>query len=113
MDARTLRILTIAATLGIVSAPALAKPLTDVGHRDTRRVKILECFDANGDGMIDEQERAAARESRHAKILKHFDANGDGVLDTLEKKTARKVRRHRNRGHRQDRQPRAVPGSEA
>ena len=82
-------------------------------RRGERRRRILERFDTNNDGYLDEQERAAARESRHAKILKHFDANGDGVLDTLEKKTARKVRRHRNRGHRQDRQPRAVPGSEA
>jgi len=176
MDSRTLSILTIAATLGFVSTPGLAEPIDDEGQRSSRRARIIERFDAdgdgkldeqeraaahearrakvlerfdtngngmiddaerkaigkarkqrrlkrhqrllerfdtNGDGQLDEQERAAARELRRAKMIERFDANGDGVLDRNEKKTARKAHRHRNRGHRQDRQPRAVPGTEA
>ncbi len=102
MNARTLCILTTAATLGVVSAPALAKPGTDKCHRNTPRVKILERFDANGDGKLNEQERTAARESRRAKILEHFDTNGDGLIDDSEKEAIKKTRKER-RGKRRQR----------
>ncbi len=53
---------------------------------------MLEKFDANKDGQLDEQEKAAmkaAREARHAemkqKMLEKFDANKDGQLDEQEK----------------------------
>ena len=114
MNSRTLCILTIAATLGFVSAPGLAKPVDGEGQRSSRRVKILERFDADGDGKLNQQERTAARESRRAKILEHFDTDGNGVLDDDEKKTAREARRHhRKRKNHQDRQPRANSRSEA
>ncbi len=53
---------------------------------------LLEKFDANKDGQLDEQEKAAMKadfEARHAemkqKMLEKFDANKDGQLDEQEK----------------------------
>lgn len=54
--------------------------------------KLLEKFDANKDGQLDEQEKEAmkaAHEARRAefekKLLEKFDANKDGQLDGQEK----------------------------
>ncbi|MHC4819181.1 MAG: dockerin type I domain-containing protein, partial [Planctomycetota bacterium] len=68
--------------------------------RERRHAKILEKFDANGDGELDETDRAAAREAfggrrghrggKRAKILEKFDANGDGKLDEAERAELRK-----------------------
>ncbi len=102
MDSRTLSMLTIAATLGFVSTPGLAKPVDGEGQRSSRRVKILERFDADGDGKLNQQERTAARESRRAKVLEHFDTNGDGVIDASEKEAIKKARKQR-RGKRRER----------
>ncbi|MHC5003567.1 MAG: periplasmic heavy metal sensor [Planctomycetota bacterium] len=58
---------------------------------------MLRRFDANEDGHLDEQERAAAREhfeerkrQRHAEMLERFDADGDGQLDESELEEARR-----------------------
>jgi Ca2+-binding EF-hand superfamily protein len=53
---------------------------------------LLIRFDANGDGQLDEAEKAAAKaafEARRAEMIERFDANGDGVLDEAERETAR------------------------
>ncbi len=92
MDSRTLSMLTIAATLGFVSTPGLAKPVDGEGQR-SRPGKILERFDADGDGKLNKQERTTARESHHAKILEHFDTNGNGVIDDSEKEAIKKARK--------------------
>ena len=62
------------------------------------REKLLEKFDANGDGKLDETERAAAREAVKAKreahkqkIFEKFDANGDGKLDEQERAAAKEA----------------------
>ncbi len=62
------------------------------GPRGDMHKHMLEKFDANKDGQLDEQEKAAmkaAREARHAemkqKMLEKFDANKDGQLDEQEK----------------------------
>jgi len=54
---------------------------------------VLEKFDADKDGHLDEDERKAAREAMQARReearkqrLAEFDANGDGKLDEAEKK---------------------------
>ena len=41
-------------------------------------------FDKNGDGKLDEQERATAK-AQHEKMMKKFDTNGDGKLDAAER----------------------------
>jgi Ca2+-binding EF-hand superfamily protein len=64
-----------------------------------RQAAILKRFDKNGDGKLDENEKAAARaagEKRraagkgklHERILQRFDKNGDGVLDDAERTAA-------------------------
>lgn len=54
---------------------------------------VLEQFDADKDGKLDEDERKAAREAMQAKreearkkMLEEFDANDDGKLDENERK---------------------------
>ena len=68
---------------------------------DEQKQRILERFDANGDGKLDGKERHAARKAR---ILKKFDANGDGTLDANEKDAAREAHREfkQKNGNNQD-----------
>ncbi len=73
------------------------------GHRchGMLREKLLERFDTDGDGKLDETERAAAREARqefHKKVLEKFDTDGDGKLDEAEREAAREARRERCEG---------------
>jgi hypothetical protein len=56
---------------------------------------VLEKFDADKDGKLDEEERKAARaemqakrEEARKKMLEEFDANDDGKLDEAERKAA-------------------------
>ena len=59
---------------------------------DRMRGRIMERFDANQDGEIDEQERAAAQEQMRARfaemrdrfLVRRFDADGDGQLGEAE-----------------------------
>src|SRR5688500_12070799 len=64
--------------------------------------KLLEKFDANGDGQLDEAEKTKAREARAKRfseerkggkgreaMMKKFDTNGDGTLDETEKSAAK------------------------
>jgi hypothetical protein len=53
---------------------------------------LLEEFDADGDGELSDEERAAAHEARHAAILAEFDADGDGELSDEERAAARAAR---------------------
>lgn len=55
--------------------------------------KVVEKFDTNGDGQIDEAERQAIRETVKARILEKFDANGDGQLDKAERQALREAGR--------------------
>ena len=71
---------------------------------------ILAKFDANKDGQLDDQEKAAMKEAFEArkaefekKILEKFDANKDGQLDDQEKAAMKaefaERRGPRHRGH--------------
>ena len=67
-----------------------------------RQKQMLKRFDKNGDGKIDESERAEAekareqfqqnQEKRRAEMLKRFDKDGDGVLNAEEQAAAQKFR---------------------
>ena len=61
--------------------------------REVRRAELLKKFDKNGDGQLDETEKAAAREDakkrREEERLKKYDKNGDGKLDDTEKEAMR------------------------
>lgn len=62
------------------------------------RAQLKQKIDANHDGKIDPQERAAAVENfkanhprLYAALLKKFDTNGDGQLDEQERAAAREA----------------------
>ena len=59
--------------------------------------EILEKFDKNGDGKLDEDERKAAMAARKAEFIKKYDKDGDGELSEEERKEAMKGRRGRGR----------------
>jgi len=48
------------------------------------REEIIKKYDKNGDGKLDQEERAAFMKDRQAESLKKYDKNGDGKLDETE-----------------------------
>ena len=104
-----MRHLTIA--LGLIAcatAPALAgdqQPQRDGKHRQ----ELLDKFDTNHDGKLDDGEKAAARaafaariKEKHPELFAKIDTNGDGVLSADEMKAAREklkeLRQHKGQG---------------
>jgi hypothetical protein len=85
----------------LLASTARADPSERRGRRGIPpqlREKLLEKFDANGDGKLDETEREAAkaamqakRAERKAEILERFDADGDGQLNEQEKAAAKEA----------------------
>ena len=66
----------------LVAAGALAVWALPAGAAaDDHRARMLEEFDADGDGQLSEEERSAARDAFRHRALERFDANGDGVID--------------------------------
>ena len=88
------------------------------GRPGSDRRELLKRFDKNGDGRLDEEERAAARrqrgkkgKGRFAEVLKRFDKDGDGKLNDEERAQARRAREQGNpqrggAGRRRPEQPR-------
>ena len=65
------------------------------GDRKGPPPHIIEKFDTDGDGKLNEQERAAAKaemEKRRAEAIKEFDKDGDGKLNEQERLAAFKAR---------------------
>jgi Ca2+-binding EF-hand superfamily protein len=106
---------TIAALVAVSAAAglALAQPNGDEkgfggrhGRRGPDQAQLLEKFDANKNGVLDPEEKEAAksewqahRKEREAKMLERFDANRNGVLDPEEKEAARTELRGGRGGH--------------
>ena len=112
--------------------PAVAenKPAAKAGasNKAKRAAEMLQRYDKNGDGRIDDDERIDAREAMRsaqnerriaggspqlrARILEQFDTNKDGRLDEEERAEAQKAARERGLGGKADEmQPRAgMPG---
>ncbi len=70
-------------------APKCHRPC---GHKGDMHKRMLEKFDANKDGQLDDQEKAAMKaefDARHAerkaKFMEKFATNKDGQLDEQEK----------------------------
>ena len=74
-----------------------------VGHSRRGRARwqqMLQKFDTDGDGQLNDEERAAAeehikahrqdRESHRREMYERFDANGDGQLDDAERAAMRR-----------------------
>lgn len=84
-------------TVAVFPLCAEDKPADGERH-EKMRAKMLEKFDTNKDGKLDEMEKAAAKEAgghrldkfieKHPEFLKKHDANGDGKLDETERKAA-------------------------
>ena len=82
--------------MGALAALALTVAggaVTAFAHEGGGRARILERFDTNKDGKLDDAEKAAMkdqfrqmREKRHAAMLAKFDTNKDGKLDDGERK---------------------------
>lgn len=96
---KTKLLIIIAATFGLLGAAnaQAAKP-----DRPERKLppEILEKFDKDGDGKLNEEERAAAKaareemmEARKKEMLEKFDKDGDGKLNEEERAAAQEARK--------------------
>ena len=72
------------------------KPAAPAAKPAPAQNKVLEKYDKNKDGKLDDAERAelqkdreVARKERQAEMLKKYDKNGDGKLDDAERTAAR------------------------
>jgi EF hand domain-containing protein len=104
---------TVILTGALAMNAGAAVPWNGRDGEPSRRPRILERLDANGDGRLDQREREAAREAKrdrqglqrrgepgargmHAHrgaLLKRLDLNGDGHLDRQERRAARQAMR--------------------
>jgi tellurite resistance protein len=104
---RTLTALIIASLLG-VGAVAATQASDDQGagpgirrflrNHPMLRQRLIEKFDANNDGRLDQQERQNAKaaikerlQDRRARIIQRFDTNHDGTLSPDERAAARET----------------------
>jgi Ca2+-binding EF-hand superfamily protein len=60
-----------------------------------RRGNLLEKYDKNKNGKLDQDERETLRKDRAAERTKQFDKNGDGKIDEKEREAARSEFRKR------------------
>ena len=70
-------------------------------HRSQWREKLMEKYDANGDGELDDEERQAIKKAwaekwkngkgRWSEIRKQYDKDGDGNLDDEERSAMKKA----------------------
>jgi hypothetical protein len=81
-----------------IAAPLVAGATTyAVAHgNDADRAALIQKFDTNGDGVLDDSERAAMkaafeakRAQRHQEALAKYDTNKNGVLDPAERQVMR------------------------
>jgi hypothetical protein len=90
--------LVIALTLSVAGLVAFAADAEKKEKKaDKARAKVLEKYDKNANGKLDDDERAAMRKERRAEgvagALKKFDKNGDGELDDSEREAAKSDRK--------------------
>ena len=86
-------------TLFIILGLALSRVLAQAADGEAKpaappsREEIIKKYDKNGDGKLDQEERAAFMKDRQAESLKKYDKNGDGKLDEAERKGMAEERR--------------------
>jgi Ca2+-binding EF-hand superfamily protein len=79
--------------LCLSAAPDGKKKSAGEGKGFSSREEMMKKFDKDGDGKLNEEERAAVREEmkgRKDELLKKFDADGDGKLSDAEREKIRK-----------------------
>jgi Ca2+-binding EF-hand superfamily protein len=84
-------------------APQVGAPIGFAGNEIP--VAILEKFDKDGDGKLNDEELAAAKKAQSGKrervkqsdVIKEFDKDGDGKLNAEEKAEARKAAKERKK----------------
>ena len=62
--------------------------------KGSKHSEFLKKFDKNGDGKLDDSEKAVmkqAKQARHAEMLAKYDTNKDGKLDESEKEAMKKA----------------------
>ena len=91
---KTKPLIIIAAAFGIVGSAYAEEAKPDREHRKLPR-EIVEKFDTDGDGKLNEEERKAARAARKQMMLEKFDKDGDGTLNDDEKAAMREAMKDR------------------
>ena len=95
---RSLLVTATAIVLGLGTWVQADSPDRHKGKRPDReqmRQRMLEKYDADKDGKLDEAEKKAAHKAWKKKALEKYDANKDGKLDEEEKKVMREAREAR------------------
>lgn len=109
MKTSSVSLVILTATLFAVPAraqqemPAADTPDKLAGPMKKNYQELIKRHDKNGDGRLDEEEKAAAHAAmrkeggggqgdRRKQLLKRFDKNGDGRLDDTERAAAEKFR---------------------
>jgi len=94
---KTNTMIVIAAAFGLAGAAHAEEPRKDRPHRDIPP-EVIEKFDKDGDGKLNEEERQAARaagkermEAKRKEMIAKFDKDGDGELSDDEKAEMRKA----------------------
>jgi Ca2+-binding EF-hand superfamily protein len=84
---------TLIIVLMLAGIPLLQGQTTGKTFSDGTLPEALRQYDVNGDGILDAEERAAAKAdreaTRNADRLSRWDLNGDGVIDDEERAAAR------------------------
>ena len=85
--------------LALCASLAGGVAVADGFHGGAGRAEMLQKYDTNKDGKLDDSEKAAMRadfqakhEQRKAEMLAKFDTNKDGKLDDTEKAAMRDAR---------------------
>jgi len=96
---KTKSLIVIAASLGLIGA-ASAEGEKPRGEHRKLPPEIIAKFDKDGDGKLNDEERAAARsaregmmEARKKEMLEKFDTDKDGTLDDTEKAAMHEARK--------------------
>ena len=63
---------------------------------------VIQKFDKDGDGKLNEEERTAMREEMRKNREKAFDKNGDGKLDETERAAMQEARKAREKAFDKD-----------
>ena len=87
---------------GVASAQGTgsAAPRPDFkAKREAFKQEMLQKFDANRDGKLDETERAAARDAMLTERFKKLDTDGNGQISLAEFKAGKEQMRHGRGGH--------------